>query len=116
MGTCLRPSYTAIVCPTISGVIVDRRDHVLITRRSLVRLSSWIFLLRCSSTKGPFFVDRPIRYLASQSRGRAVAPSRGRRTSPKRPPDCVIFSVLQCTDRSASACASSHQASASPKG
>src|SRR2546421_5761066 len=82
MGTCLRPSYTAIVCPTISGVIVDRRDHVLITRRSLVRLSSWIFLLRCSSTKGPFFVDRPICYLASQSRGRAVAPSRGRRTSP----------------------------------
>src|SRR3989442_9866556 len=76
MGTCLRPSYTAIVWPTISGVIVDRRDHVLITRRSLVRLSSWIFLLRCSSTKGPFFVDRPIRYLASQSRGRAVAEHR----------------------------------------
>src|SRR3989442_2087727 len=76
MGTCLRPSYTAIVWPTISGGIVDRRDHVLITRRSLVRLSSWIFLLRCSSTKGPFFVDRPIRYLASQSRGRAVAEHR----------------------------------------
>src|SRR5262249_42565611 len=27
-GTCLRPSWTAIVCPTISGKTVDARDHV----------------------------------------------------------------------------------------
>src|ERR1043166_4465047 len=27
-GTCLRPSWTAIVCPTISGKIVDVRDQV----------------------------------------------------------------------------------------
>src|SRR5204862_5005927 len=33
-GTCLRPSWTAIVWPTMSGVIVDRRDQVLMTRRS----------------------------------------------------------------------------------
>ena len=29
-GTCLRPSWTAIVCPTISGKIVDVRDQVRI--------------------------------------------------------------------------------------
>ena len=28
-GTCLRPSWTAIVCPTISGKIVEVRDQVL---------------------------------------------------------------------------------------
>ena len=28
-GTCLRPSWTAIVCPTISGKIVEARDQVL---------------------------------------------------------------------------------------
>ena len=33
-GTCLRPSWTAIVWPTISGMIVERRDQVLMTRRS----------------------------------------------------------------------------------
>jgi hypothetical protein len=27
-GTCLRPSWTAIVCPTISGKIVEARDQV----------------------------------------------------------------------------------------
>src|SRR5207244_8090341 len=29
-ATCLRPSWTAIVCPTISGKMVDVRDQVLI--------------------------------------------------------------------------------------
>jgi hypothetical protein len=28
-GTCLRPSWTAIVWPTISGKIVEVRDQVL---------------------------------------------------------------------------------------
>ena len=27
-GTCFRPSWTAIVCPTISGKTVEARDHV----------------------------------------------------------------------------------------
>ena len=31
------PLCTAIVCPTISGVTVERRDHVLTTRFSLAR-------------------------------------------------------------------------------
>ena len=29
-GTCLRPSWTAIVWPTISGKTVELRDHVRI--------------------------------------------------------------------------------------
>ena len=33
-GTCLRPSWTAIVCPTISGKITDVRDQVLTICRS----------------------------------------------------------------------------------
>src|SRR5690242_17225620 len=54
-GTCLRPSCTAIVCPSMSGMIVERRDHVLIT--FLLPLSFWTstFLSRWSSTNGPFF-------------------------------------------------------------
>jgi hypothetical protein len=30
-GTCLRPSWTAIVWPIISGMTVERRDQVLMT-------------------------------------------------------------------------------------
>ena len=30
-GTCLRPSWTAMVWPTMSGMIVERRDQVLMT-------------------------------------------------------------------------------------
>src|SRR5438477_4766628 len=50
-----------MVWPTMSGMIVDRRDHVLITRFSLRVLSSSTFLSRCSSTNGPFFRLRGIR-------------------------------------------------------
>ena len=32
MGTCLRPSWTAMVCPTISGKMVEARDQVLSIR------------------------------------------------------------------------------------
>ncbi len=56
-GTCLRPSCTAIVCPTISGTIVDRRDHVLMTRLSPRLFMSSILTMRCSSTNGPFLTD-----------------------------------------------------------
>ncbi|COX56313.1 Uncharacterised protein [Mycobacterium tuberculosis] len=54
-GTCLRPSCTAKVWPMKSGMMVDRRDQVLMT--CLVFFSFWTstFLSRCSSTNGPFF-------------------------------------------------------------
>src|ERR1700730_13762059 len=44
-----------MVWPTMSGMIVERRDQVLITRFSLRLLRSSTFLSRCSSTNGPFF-------------------------------------------------------------
>src|SRR5579871_5129604 len=59
-GTCRRPSCTAMVCPTMSGMIVERRDHVLITRFSPLALSTSTFLSRWSSTNGPFFRLRGI--------------------------------------------------------
>src|SRR5262249_52969687 len=59
-GMCLRPSWTAIVCPSIAGTIIDRLDHVLMT--VLVPLSFWpsTFFIRWSSTKGPFLRLRGI--------------------------------------------------------
>src|SRR4051812_15811943 len=59
-GTCLRPSCTAIVCPSMSGVIVERRDHVLITFLLLLSFCASTFLSRWSSTNGPFFRLRGI--------------------------------------------------------
>src|SRR5918995_130483 len=54
-GTCLRPSWTAIVCPIISGNTVDDRDQVRI-----ICFDPDVFIasMRCnrrSSTNGPFF-------------------------------------------------------------
>src|SRR5260221_8363735 len=59
-GTCLRPSCTAIVWPSIAGTIIERRDQVLIT--CLVPLSFWTstLFIRWSSTNGPFFRLRGI--------------------------------------------------------
>src|SRR4051794_41311575 len=56
-GTCLRPSWTAIVCPTISGKIVEARDQV---RTMFLLPDSFIASIRLisrSSTNGPFFDD-----------------------------------------------------------
>src|SRR3954468_20161181 len=59
-GTCLRPSWTAIVCPIISGMIVERRDQVRTMRLSPRLFMSSILTNRCSSTNGPFFTERGI--------------------------------------------------------
>ena len=59
-GMNLRPLCTASVCPTISGITVDRRDHVLMTFLSAPRFITSIFSRRCVSTNGPFFSERPI--------------------------------------------------------
>src|SRR5215211_6456404 len=62
-GTCLRPSWTAIVCPTISGKIVEARDQVF-------TICFWPDSFICSmrrssrsSTHGPFFEERDMAYL-----------------------------------------------------
>src|ERR1700722_1453784 len=54
------PLCTAMVWPMNSGKIVERRDQVLTTFLSLAAFRTSTFLIRCSSTKGPFFVDRAI--------------------------------------------------------
>ena len=56
------PLCTAMVCPTISGITVDRRDHVLTTRFSLTRFISSIFSSSDVSTNGPFFSERLMTY------------------------------------------------------
>src|SRR4051794_41923705 len=93
-GTCLRPSWTAIVWPTISGKIVEARDQV----RIMFLLPDWfiasIRLISRSSTNGPFFDDLltsggpPCR---GDGRGRAACPipcacGGGARPAPGPPP------------------------------
>src|SRR3984893_13550552 len=57
-GTCNRRLCTAMVKPTISGMTMERRDQVLIGRRSFFWLAVCTFLARCKSTNGPFFSER----------------------------------------------------------
>src|ERR1700691_5563404 len=59
-GIKFRPLCTAIVFPTISGIIVERRDHVRSTFFSLRAFMPSTFVARCASTNGAFFVDRAI--------------------------------------------------------
>src|SRR6185369_12689773 len=54
----LRPLWTLKFRPTNSGVTVERRDHVLMTRRSLALSAFSILSWRCPSTKAPFFAER----------------------------------------------------------
>src|SRR5581483_6583386 len=62
-----RPLCTASVCPTISGTIVDRRDHVLITFFSAPRFITSIFSSSEVSTNRPFLSDLPIACLPHPS-------------------------------------------------
>src|SRR5260370_2951009 len=54
------PLCTAMVCPIISGTIVERRDHVLITFFSLRVFSPSTLMRKWPSTNGPFFNERAI--------------------------------------------------------
>src|ERR1700680_1206414 len=54
------PLCTAIVWPIMSGTIVERRDHVLLTFFSLRVFSPSTFSRKWPSTNGPFFSERPI--------------------------------------------------------
>ena len=57
-GMCCLPLCTAIVRPTNSGVIVERRDQVLIGFLSLTARAASTFFSRWSSTNGPFLIER----------------------------------------------------------
>src|SRR5687767_1883923 len=56
-GTCLRPSCTAIVWPTISGKMVEDRDQVRIIRLEPDSFIDSIRRSSRSSTNGPFLDD-----------------------------------------------------------
>src|SRR5438067_4063371 len=59
---CCLPWWPATVRPTKSGVIVDRRDQVLIGFLSLVARAASTFARRWPSTNGPFLIERAIAY------------------------------------------------------
>src|SRR5512137_3184402 len=68
-GTNFRPLCTAKVWPTKSGMMVLRRDQVLMTDFLLPLFASSTFLRRCLSANGPFLMERamslgPRRYVA----------------------------------------------------
>src|SRR4051812_14521551 len=51
------PLWTMKVCPTKSGVAIERRDQVLIGFFTPAEFILSIFSRRCGSTNGPFFSD-----------------------------------------------------------
>ena len=59
----MRPSCTAIVCPTISGKIVEERDQVLIMRFSPEAFIASIRVINRSCTNGPFLLGSAHRFL-----------------------------------------------------
>ncbi len=59
-GLKIFPLCTLKVRPTKSGVMVERRDHVLIGVRVAEAFDFWIFSIRWRSTNGPFLIDRPM--------------------------------------------------------
>src|SRR3954465_3624351 len=62
-----------MVWATMSGMIVERRDPVLMTRFSLRELRSSTFFNRWSSTNGPFFKLRGMVPLPPLTAGAAAA-------------------------------------------
>src|SRR6266568_1392442 len=59
-GLKILPLWTVNVRPTKSGVIMERRDQVLIGVLDLVSLALTIFSIKWPSTNGPFLIERPI--------------------------------------------------------
>src|SRR6185503_16073701 len=72
-GMNLRPLWTAMVCPTISGITVERRDHVLMTFFSPPRFITSTFSRSGTSTKGHFLSDLDIYFGLRCTMNRSVA-------------------------------------------
>ncbi len=64
IGTCLRPSCTAIVRPSMSGIIMEALDQVWMMTLLLLRLAASTFFASFGCTYGPFFIDRDTAYLS----------------------------------------------------
>ena len=60
MGMCFLPSCTAMVCPIISGTIVEARDQHLMIRFSLAAFSRSMLRISFGCTYGPFFTERAL--------------------------------------------------------
>src|SRR3972149_8569146 len=61
-GLCCWPLCTAMVRPTRSGRMVERRDQVLIGRLSPLPRTFSTLPTRWWSTNGPFLTERPMSY------------------------------------------------------
>ena len=59
-GLNILPLCTLKVRPTKSGVIIERRDQVLIGVLDLASFAFMIFSSKWSSMNGPFLIERPI--------------------------------------------------------
>src|SRR6185436_2289663 len=68
------PLWTLNVRPTNSGVIIDRRDQVLIGTFEPLALALSILSIKCWSTNGPFLIERPITSKSLLLHGTAIAP------------------------------------------
>src|SRR6267154_4010256 len=68
-GMNLWPLWTAKVSAIMSGVIIERRDQVLMIRLSPLAVAELTFFSRCPSTNGPFFNDLAICLNASRAAG-----------------------------------------------
>src|SRR3989454_4455494 len=64
-----------MVWPTISGMMVERRDQVLMTLLSIRRFISSILAARCLSTNAPFDRDRDILFLLRLRRDLLSSPN-----------------------------------------
>src|SRR5713226_7223864 len=95
------PLCTAMVCPIMSGTIVERRDHVLITFFSLRVFSPSTLMRRWPSTNGPFFSERAIDSLFLHSPQAAPLCSPHLLKSPYRPGNAVRLR----TERANKSCA-----------
>src|SRR5208282_5714262 len=83
------PLCTAIVCPIISGTIVERRDQVFTTFFSFRVFSPSTFSRRWPSTNGPFFSERAIDSLFLHSAQAAPRRAPHLLESPHRPRNAV---------------------------
>src|ERR671931_63530 len=90
---CRLPLWTAKVRPTKSGVMVERRDQVLIAGGRLppCRISS-TFFSKCRSMNGPFFTERAIVFSLRLKRGRVSGA--GCRGFSYRPGPCPLAPFL----------------------
>src|SRR5262245_18307036 len=88
------PLCTAMVCPTISGITVERRDHVLMTFFSLAWFIASSFWSSGVSTNGPFLSALLISSRLSAGGGRLAA---GERWFVCLLPAAASYLVLLCT-------------------